>query len=276
MRGGKSGIRRFMPFEFDAVSTAAQEAKNPRRNIPLSPALGTFLVITLYMLANFAYLVTLPFETIQTGVANDRVGSATADAVFPGLGATIMAAAIMVSTFGCNNGLILAGARAYYAMARDNLFFQASGRLNKNRVPAAGLVIQGIWAALLVLPRTVTGTDAATGATTYGSLYNDLLTYVISAALIFYIMTIAGIFRLRQTRPDIERPYRAVGYPIIPALYIVCAAVILVVLFAYQTATTYPGLLIVLTGIPVYFIWRKIGVPVRDAEGESPVARDLN
>ncbi|MCP9496019.1 MAG: amino acid permease [Pyrinomonadaceae bacterium MAG19_C2-C3] len=265
-------------FSADAwnnITFTAGEVKNPRRNIPLSLALGTGVVITLYLLANVAYLVTLPLETMKV-VPNDRVASATADVIFPGFGATIMAIAIMVSTFGCNNGLILSGARAYYAMARDGLFFQASGRLNAKHVPAAGLIIQGIWAALLVLPRTVTGTDPLTSAPIYGSLYNDLLTYVISAALIFYIMTIAGIFRLRQTRPDAERPYRAFGYPVVPALYIVCAAVILVVLFAYQTATTYPGLLIVLTGIPVYFLWRKIGVPVRDAEGESPAARDLD
>ncbi|MBA3712966.1 MAG: APC family permease, partial [Pyrinomonadaceae bacterium] len=240
------------------------------RNIPLSLALGTFLVIGLYLLANIAYLVTLPFETIQT-VPNDRVASATADVIFPGYGALVMAIAIMVSTFGCNNGLILTGARAYYAMARDGLFFKSSGQLNAKHVPAWGLVIQGIWAALLVLPRTVTGTDAATGQLTYGSLYNDLLTYVISAALVFYILTIAGIFRLRQTRPDAERPYRAFGYPVIPALYITGASVILVVLFVYQTATTWPGLLIVLTGIPVYFIWRKIGVPLPEAP-EGPAA----
>jgi APA family basic amino acid/polyamine antiporter len=253
-------------FSADAwnnITFTAGEVKDPRRNIPLSLAFGTFLVIGLYLLANVAYLVTLPLATIQT-VPNDRVASATADVIFPGLGATIMAAAIMVSTFGCNNGLILAGARAYWAMARDGLFFRSSGRLNDKHVPAWGLVIQGIWAALLVLPRVVTGTDKATGAPTYGSLYNDLLTYVISAALIFYILTIAGIFRLRQTRPDAERPYRAFGYPIIPALYIVGAAVILVVLFVYQTAQTWPGLIIVITGIPVYFIWRRVGVPMAD------------
>jgi len=203
-----------------------------------------------------------------------RVASATADVIFPGFGATIMAIAIIVSTFGCNNGLILSGARAYYAMARDGLFFNAAGKLNRNHVPAAGLIIQGIWSALLVLPRTVkTGVN---GEVTYGNLYGDLLTYVISAALIFYIMTIAGIFRLRQTRPDAERPYKAFGYPVVPALYIVAALVIVIVLFLYQTAVTYPGLLIVLSGIPVYFIWRKIGVPIRDAEGESPAARDLS
>src|SRR5205085_5890776 len=161
-----------------------------------------------------------------------------------------MAAAIMVSTFGCSNGLILAGARAYYAMARDGLFFRKSGELNHKHVPAWGLLIQGVWAALLVLPRVVTGTDKATGAAVCGSLYNDLLTYVISAALIFYILTIAGVFVLRRKRPDAERPYKAFGYPIVPALYIAGATVILVVLFIYQTATTWPGLIIVLTGVP--------------------------
>jgi APA family basic amino acid/polyamine antiporter len=250
-------------FSADAwnnITFTAGEVKNPRRNIPLSLAFGTFLVIALYLLANVAYLVTLPFETIQT-VASDRVASATADVIFPGAGARIMAVFIMVSTFGCNNGLILAGARAYWAMARDGLFFRSAGELNNKHVPAWGLVIQGVWAAALVLPRTITGTDAVTGKTTYGNLYGNLLTYVISAALIFYILTIAGVFRLRWTRPDVERPYRAFGYPIIPALYIIGAVVILAVLLIYQTATTWPGLIIIATGIPVYFIWRKVGVP---------------
>jgi APA family basic amino acid/polyamine antiporter len=250
-------------FSADAwnnITFTAGEVKNPKRNIPLSLAFGTCLVIVLYLLANVAYLVTLPFETIQT-VPSDRVASATADVIFPGAGATIMAVFIMVSTFGCNNGLILAGARAYWAMARDGLFFKPAGELNNKRVPAWGLVIQGIWAAVLVLPRTITGTDAATGDPTYGNLYGNLLTYVISAALVFYILTIAGIFRLRQTRPDVERPYRAFGYPILPALYIAGAAVILAVLLIYQTATTWPGFIIIATGIPVYFIWRRVGVP---------------
>ena len=256
-------------FSADAwnnITFTAGEVKNPKRNIPLSLAFGTSLVIALYLLANVAYLVTLPFETIQT-VPSDRVASATADVIFPGLGATIMAVFIMVSTFGCNNGLILAGARAYWAMARDGLFFRSAGELNNKHVPAWGLVIQGIWAAALVLPRTITGTNVATGEPTYGNLYGDLLTYVISAALIFYILTIAGIFRLRRTRPDVERPYRAFGYPIVPALYIVGAAVILVVLLIYQTAATWPGLIIIGTGIPVFFIWRRVGVasPEQDA-----------
>lgn len=249
-------------FSADAwnnITFTAGEVKNPKRNIPLSLALGTFLVIGLYLLANVAYLVALPFEKIQT-VPSDRVATATADAIFPGAGATIMAVAIMISTFGCNNGLILAGARAYWAMSRDGLFFKSSGELNSKHVPAWGLIIQGIWAAILVLPRTITGTDAATGLPTYGNLYGDLLTYVISAALIFYILTIAGIFRLRSTRPNAERPYRAFGYPVIPALYIIGATVILVVLFIYQPAATWPGLGIIATGVPVFFIWRKIGV----------------
>jgi len=157
----------------------------------------------------------------------------------------------MVSTFGCCNGLILAGARAYYAMARDGLFFRASGRLNDAKVPAWGLMLQGLWAVFLVLPRTYNVVTRA-----YGNLYNDLLAYVISAALIFYILTIAGLFRLRQTRPAADRPYRAIGYPIVPALYIAGAAAILIVLFVYQSETTWPGLVIVLLGVPVYFLWK--------------------
>jgi APA family basic amino acid/polyamine antiporter len=253
-------------FSADAwnnITFTAGEVINPRRNIPLSLAFGTILVIGLYLLANVAYLAALPFSAIQNA-PSDRVASETANVIFPGTGATIMAVAIMVSTFGCNNGLILAGARAYYAMARDGLFFRRVGELNKNHVPAWGLIIQGIWAGILVLPRTVK-TDAA-GHVTYGNLYGNLLDYVISAALIFYILTIIGIFVLRRKRPDAERPYKAFGYPIVPALYIVGASVILCVLFIYQTATTWPGLIIVLSGVPIYFLWRKssAGAPSGD------------
>jgi APA family basic amino acid/polyamine antiporter len=246
-------------FSADAwnnITFTAGEVINPRRNVPLSLAFGTFLVIGLYLLANIAYLAALPFTAIQNA-PSDRVASETANVIFPGSGATIMAVAIMVSTFGCNNGLILAGARAYYAMARDGLFFHAVGELNKHHVPAWGLVIQGIWAGVLVLPRTVK-TDAAGIVTGYGNLYGNLLDYVISAALIFYILTIFGIFLLRWKRPDAERPYKAFGYPFVPALYIIGATVILFVLFIYQTATTWPGLVIVLAGVPVYFLWRKL------------------
>jgi APA family basic amino acid/polyamine antiporter len=158
----------------------------------------------------------------------------------------------MISTFGCNNGLILAGARTYYAMARDAMFFRRVGTLNEHKVPQWALIVQGIWASFLILPRTYNTTTQ-----TYGNLYGDLLTYVISSALIFYILTIAGLFRLRSTRPEAPRPYKAFGYPIVPALYIVCAAVLLIVLFTYQTATTWPGLIIILTGVPGYLFWRK-------------------
>jgi len=258
-------------FSADAwnnITFTAGEVKDPKRNIPLALAFGTGIVITLYLLANVAYLVTLPFDKIQGAT---RVASDTANVIFPGRGAVIMAVAFLISTFGCNNGLILAGARAYYAMARDGLFFKKSGVLNHKHVPGWGLLIQGIWAALLVLPRTVKY-DAAGSITGYGNLYGNLLDYVISAALIFYILTIAGIFRLRQTRPNVERPYKAFGYPVVPALYIVGAAVILIVLFAYQTATTWPGLIIVLTGIPAYFIWKKVGTAMPEEGSMSEAA----
>jgi basic amino acid/polyamine antiporter, APA family len=243
-------------FSADAwnnITFTAGEVKDPRRNIPLSLALGTTVVIVLYLLANVAYLVTLPFDAVQHA-PSDRVATATLDVIFPGLGATIMAIAIMISTFGCTNGLILAGARAYYAMARDRLFFRSAGELNRARVPAWALMLQGAWAVFLVLPRTY---DPATQA--YGNLYSNLLDYVISAALIFYILTIAGVFRLRLTRPDADRPYRTWGYPLVPALYIAGAATILLVLFVYRTATTWPGLIIVLLGVPVYFLWKPKG-----------------
>ena len=244
-------------FSADAwnnITFTAGEVKDPRRNIPLSLAFGTFLVIGLYLLANVAYLATLSFTDIQSA-PSDRVAVATANVIFPGAGATIMAVAIMVSTFGCNNGLILAGARLYYAMAQDGLFFRRVSQLNKYHVPAWGLIIQGIWAGVLVLPRTVKPDGS------YGNLYGNLLDWVISAALIFYILTIAGIFVLRWKRPDAERPYRAFGYPIIPILYIIGATVILFVLFIYQPATTVPGLYIVLTGVPIYFLWKFFGKP---------------
>ncbi len=241
-------------FSADAwnnITFTAGEVREPRRNIPRSLALGTAIVIALYLLANVAYLVVLPLPAIR-GAPSDRVATAMMERIFPGEGVLLMAGVIMVSTFGCCNGLILAGARAYYAMARDGLFFRAVGRLNAAKVPAAGLVVQGLWACLLVLPRVY---DPATKK--YGNLYGNLLDYVISAALLFYILTILGIYRLRKTRPDAERPYRAFGYPVVPALYILGAAAILLVLFVYRPSTTWPGLVIVLLGVPVYFLWRR-------------------
>jgi APA family basic amino acid/polyamine antiporter len=253
-------------FSADAwnnVTFTAGEVRDPRRNLPRSLALGTGLVITLYLLANVAYLCVLPLEKIQHA-ADDRVGTAAMAVMFGGAGAAIMAVAIMISTFGCCNGLILAGARVYYAMAQDGLFFRSTGRLNARHVPAMALVLQGIWTALLVLPRTrlrdpVTNAPVrdAAGIEQYGNLYGMLLDYVVFAVLIFYVLTIAGIFVLRRTQPQAERPYRAFGYPVLPAFYIVAAAVILIVLAIYRTQTSWPGLLLVLAGVPVYFLWRR-------------------
>jgi basic amino acid/polyamine antiporter, APA family len=166
-----------------------------------------------------------------------------------------MAIAITISTFGCVNGLILAGARVYYAMALDGLFFRSIGRLSDRHVPSRALLFQGAWAVILVLART-RRVDAA-GSVSYGNLYSDLLDYVVFAALIFYVLSVAGVFVLRRKRPDAERPYRAFGYPVVPALYIIVAVVIMLVLILYKTQTTWPGLLIVLLGVPVYWAWRR-------------------
>src|SRR6185437_11541381 len=240
----------FSSDTWNNVTFTAGEVRQPRRNLPLSLALGTSFVIVVYLLANAAYLVTLPFADIQHE-PSPPVATVMMERIFPQGGVALMAAAIMVSTFGCNNGLILAGARAYYAMARDGLFFQSAGRLNAARVPAWGLVLQGVWAALLVLPRTYDVSEHK-----YGNLYNDLLDYIISAALLFYVLTIAAVYRLRVTRPDAERPYRAVGYPVVPGLYIAGAATIVAVLVGYRPMTTWPGMVIVLLGLPVYYLWK--------------------
>lgn len=235
------------------VTFVAGEVKNPRRNLPLALGLGTSIVILLYLLANVAYLLTLPLATIQRA-PSDRVATAMLQAIFPGVGRIMMAVAIMISTFGCINSLVLAGARAYYAMARDNLFFTAAGRLNAARVPGWSLWVQGFWAALLVLPRTYNPTTGR-----YGNLYSNLLDYVISSALVFYILTIAGVFRLRVTQPQADRPYRVFGYPVVPGLYIVGAAAVLTILFAYRPATTWPGLIIIVLGLPAYGFLRISG-----------------
>jgi len=253
-------------FSSDAwnnITFTAGEVKDPKRNIPLSLVAGTTLVIGLYILANVAYLCTLPLHAIQTA-PDDRVATAALQVIFGSGGAIIMAVAIIISTFGCNNGLILAGARVYYAMACDGLFFRKTGRLNAKNVPAYGLILQGVWASVLVLPRT--RSLAADGSVTYGNLYGTLLDWVIFAVLIFYVLTIAGLFVLRRKQPNAERPYKAFGYPVIPALYILAASAIALVLLIYKPATSLPGLVLVLTGIPVYFAWRKPGSP---APGET-------
>lgn len=249
-------------FSSDAwnnVTFAAAEVKNPQRNLPLALMMGTGLVSLLYVLANVGYLNVLPIQgdpngasAVARGIAHateDRVATAAMDVIFGASGATIMAVAILISTFGCNNGLILAGARVYYAMARDGLFFRRAGTLNVNRVPATALILQTVWTAVLCL----TGT------------YGQLLDYVIFAALVFYVLTTVGLFILRAKRPDIERPYRAIGYPVLPALYIALAGGVMVLILLSPTSRfqAVSGLVIVLIGIPVYYLWRKV-------EGDRP------
>jgi APA family basic amino acid/polyamine antiporter len=230
-------------FSSDAwnnVTFAAAEVRNPAKNLPIALAVGTATVTGLYLLANVAYLMVLPLTELQNA-PQDRVGTLMLEHIFGSSGAYLMAAAILVSTFGCINGLILAGARVYYAMARDNLFFQTAGRLSKHNVPTAALIFQGIWTAFL----TLTGT------------YGQLLDYVIFAALIFYALTTVSLFVLRAKRPDMPRPYRAFGYPVVPALYMIAAAAIAVILLFAKPEYSVSGLFIVLLGIPVYFLWRR-------------------
>lgn len=244
-------------FSSDAwnnVTFAAAEVKNPQRNLPRALLFGTGLVTILYILANVAYLNVLPIhgtegaaDVIGRGIdhaTQDRVGASAAEVIFGPIGGSIMAVAILISTFGCNNGLILSGARVYYAMAKDRLFFSKAGTLNRNSVPAFALIVQAVWTTLLCL----TGT------------YNQLLDFVIFAALLFYVATTVGLFRLRSLRPDAERPYKALGYPFLPGLYIVLASAIAIVLLIaektrYQALS---GLALVALGLPVYFIWRKV------------------
>jgi APA family basic amino acid/polyamine antiporter len=233
------------------ITFVAAEVRNPSRNLPLALGFGTASVIALYLLANLAYLLTLPLTAIQHAPA-DRVATASLQSIFPLFGAGLMAFAIMISTFGTVNAMTLAGARVYYAMAHDGLFFQKAGKLNKARVPGWGLAIQGIWTVFLVLPRTF---NPLTGK--FGNLYSDLLDYVISAALFFYILTIGGVLRIRKSRPVAVRPYRVWGYPWLPLLYIGGASVIVVVLFIFRPATTWPGLAIVATGVPIYAAMRR-------------------
>ena len=241
-------------FSADAwhdITLVAGEVRNPGRNLPLALVLGCTSVIVLYLLANLAYLSVLPLDAIQHA-PSDRVATAMVERAFPGYGPLLMAVVIMISTFGCINSLVLAGPRAYYAMARDGMFFRRAGELNRARVPGWSLAAQCIWTAVLILPRTY---DAATHK--YGNLYSNLLDWVISAALIFYILTTVGVFRLRRKRPDLERPYKVAGYPIVPAVYIALASVVLCMLFAYRGPTTWPGLVIISLGVPVYAMLKR-------------------
>lgn len=247
-------------FSADAwnnVTFTAAEVKNPSRNLPLSLAMGTGIVILLYIAANFAYLSVLPLHgdphgasVIARGIqyaAEDRVATAMMQAVFAQFGALLMAGAILVSTFGCNNGLILAGARVYYAMAKDGLFFRSVARLHPTyKTPAVSLMVQMVWCCILCLSGT----------------YGQLLDYIIFAVLVFYILTILGLFVLRVKQPNAPRPYRAIGYPVLPAIYILMALFIDIVLLRYKPQYTWPGLIIVLVGIPVFYLWRRSSASV--------------
>ena len=242
-------------FSADAwnnVTFTAGEVKNPSRNLPLSLALGTGVVITLYIVCNFVFLNVLPLDGIANGATilergikyatEDRVGTAVMTQMLGSVGGLLMAAAIMISGFGCNNGLILAGARVYYAMAKDGLFFRSVAKLHPTyKTPAVSLMVQMVWTCVLCVS---------------GS-YGQLLDYIVFAVLVFYILTIFGLFVLRRRHPDTERPYRAIGYPVLPAVYIVMALFIDVVLLRYKPQFTWPGLIIVLLGIPVYFAWSR-------------------
>ena len=234
-------------FSSDAwnnVAFAAAEVKNPRRNLPLALGLGTVLVSVMYVLANVAYIGVLPLGAIQ-GAAQDRVGTAAAQVIFGDAGLTIMAVAIMISTFGCANGLVLAGARVYYAMSHDGLFFRSAGGVDpRHHTPKTALWVQALWTCLLALSGT----------------YSNLLDYVIFAAVLFYFLTVIALFRLRRIRPDAERPYRAVGYPWMPALYVAAMGLLMVDLLIKKPLYTWPGLIIVMIGIPVYFVWKRFGV----------------
>jgi APA family basic amino acid/polyamine antiporter len=241
-------------FSSDAwnnITFTAGEVINPKKNIPMSLFLGTSIVTILYLLANVVYMTALPLRGSESGTTvfehgmqfatSDRLGTATISGIFGIYASLIMAGFIVISTFGCNNGLILSGARVYYAMAEDGLFFKKISRLNDKGVPAVALVVQCIWACLLCLSGT----------------YGQLLDYVVFAVLIFYVLTIAGIYILRKRKPDLERPYKAFGYPVIPAIYIILAVLIMGILLIYKQDYTWPGLIIVLLGIPVYFLWHK-------------------
>jgi APA family basic amino acid/polyamine antiporter len=253
-------------FSSDAwydITYAAGEIIKPKRTIPLSLFLGTLVVSLIYLLTNVAYVLTLPVAgradasgALERGIQfalSDRVGTAAASVMFGQPAAIIMAVLVMISTFGCINGLILAGARVYYVMARDGLFFRQAGRLNKRSVPGAALVLQGVWASLLCLSGT----------------YSQLLDYVIFAVLLFLSLTVGGLFILRRKRPQAERPYRAFGYPIIPALYILIALGISVDLLAFKPGYSWPGLAIVTLGVPVFFIWRRLSRPLPLPAGDS-------
>ena len=236
------------------VTFLGSEVRDPGRNLMRALLWGCGLVVTLYVLANLAYLAVLPLDEIAHAPQN-RVAVAMMNALFGHPGAMCMAAAIMISTFGCDNGLILAGARVYFAMARDGLFFRQIATTNRYHVPAASLLAQGIWTALLTLPRTVTRSPS--GQVIYGNVYTQLLEYIVSADLVFYVLLVAAVMTLRRTQPNAPRPYRTWGYPVVPIVSILLATILIADLAWMAPATSGIGMLIVLSGLPVYLLWRK-------------------
>jgi APA family basic amino acid/polyamine antiporter len=248
----------FSQSAWNNVTFTGGEIKEPERVLPRAMILGTFSVVILYFLANVAYVLTLGLADIQDA-PNDRVGTAVMQAIFGDRGAKVMAAAILISTFGCVNGLVMAGARIYFAMARDGLFFKSVGRANRFHVPGWALAAQGLWAVVLVLPVTAKLKDGTTDQYVYGNLYSDLLEYIIPVDVTFYTLMVAAVILLRFKAPDAPRPYRTIAYPLPPLVYI-ALAVLLVVDFIYlNRETSGIGFLIVLAGIPVYLIWSRFG-----------------
>ena len=237
------------------VTFVGSEIREPAKNLWRALLFGCGIVVVLYVLANVAYVAVLSLPQIEHAPSN-RVAVAMMSAVFGKTGAFCMAAAIMISTFGCNNGLILAGARVYFAMARDGLFFRKVATTNAFHVPAAALVAQGLWTIFLTLPRTIT-IDAKGGGRTYGNVYTQLLEYIVSADLIFYVLLVAAVMVLRKTAPDNSRPYRTWGYPLTPIISMVVAALLTVDLAWLAPATSGIGIALVLTGVPIYFLWRR-------------------
>jgi APA family basic amino acid/polyamine antiporter len=231
-------------FSSDAwnnVTFIAGEVRNPKRNIGLSLFLGTMIVTIVYVLANLVYLAVLPLEEIAYA-DKDRVAVAASSVIFGNIGTVIIALMIMVSTFGCNNGLILAGARVYHTMANDGLFFKKTASLNKHAVPEFGLWLQCLVASVLCL----------------SGKYGDLLDMISFVVVIFYVLTILGIYILRVNSPEVERPYKAFGYPFLPALYIIMGISFCILLIIYKPNFTWPGLIIVLTGVPIYYMWKSL------------------
>jgi APA family basic amino acid/polyamine antiporter len=245
----------FAQSAWNNVTFTAGEVRDPGRNLPRALLFGCGIVVTLYLLANLAYVVTLSLLEIQTAPEN-RVATAVMEKVFGPPGAIVMAVAIMISTFGCNNGLILAGARVYYAMARDGLFFKKVDSLNERHVPAFALLAQGVWASLLVLPRTIK-MDSHHNEFVYGNVYTQLLEYIVSADLVLYMLMVGAVIVMRRKAPEIQRPYRTFGYPYVPLIYLLIAGLFIIDLAILAPSTSGIGYLLVATGIPVYYLWRK-------------------